>query len=103
EAGEGVAAVEVELARHDAAATEVRRRLEAAPTAAEGDDRDELVEKLARYGRRLEQLGQVNPLAKEDYEREKSRLAELGVQRADLEASLAELEKLRAELTETVE
>jgi chromosome segregation protein len=45
----------------------------------------------------------VNPLAKEEYEAEKGRLEELATQRADLEASLDELEKLRAELTETVE
>jgi chromosome segregation protein len=45
----------------------------------------------------------VNPLAKEEYEAEKVRLEELAAQRKDLEASLAELEKLRAELTETVE
>jgi len=45
----------------------------------------------------------VNPFAKEEYEAEKSRLEELSTQRADLEQSLAELERLRAELTETVE
>jgi chromosome segregation protein len=45
----------------------------------------------------------VNPLAKEEYEVEKERLDELATQRADLEGSLAELEKLRAELSETVE
>jgi chromosome segregation ATPase len=45
----------------------------------------------------------VNPLAKEEYDAEKARLEELAVQRKDLEQSLAELEKLRAELTETVE
>jgi chromosome segregation protein len=45
----------------------------------------------------------VNPLAKEEYEREKERLEELAAQRADLEQSLAELQKLRDELTETVE
>jgi len=45
----------------------------------------------------------VNPLAKEEYETEKSRLDDLTTQRADLEASLDELQKLRAELTETVE
>jgi chromosome segregation protein len=110
EAGEKVAAIEVELARLGAEADEVRRRLGGAGSAELGDgdeaevaDRDALAEKLARYERRREQLGQVNPLAKEDYEREKERLAELAEQRADLEASLAELEKLRAELTETVE
>jgi len=45
----------------------------------------------------------VNPLAKEEYDAEKERLDELSTQRADLEASLDELEKLREELTETVE
>ncbi len=53
--------------------------------------------------RRRETLGQVNPLAQEEYEAEKERLEELAAQRADLEASLDELEKLRNELTETVE
>jgi chromosome segregation protein len=48
-------------------------------------------------------LGQVNPLAKEEYDGEKIRLEELSTQRKDLEQSLTELEKLRAELTETVE
>src|SRR5207249_559260 len=70
---------------------------------AEGDDRDELVVKLERLERRREALGRVNPFAKEEYEAEKERLTELSAQRADLEASLAELEKLRHELTETVE
>ena len=45
----------------------------------------------------------MNPLAKEEYAREKERLEELATQRADLEASLDELAKLRDELTETVE
>ena len=46
---------------------------------AEGDDRDELAERLERLERRREQLGQVNPLAKEEYEAEKERLDELAV------------------------
>jgi chromosome segregation protein len=71
--------------------------------AAEGDDRDELALKLERGHRRLEELGRVNPLAKEEYAEEKERLEELELQRADLENSLVELEKLCAELTETVE
>jgi chromosome segregation protein len=70
---------------------------------AEGENRDELAEKLERYDRRREQLGQVNPLAKEEYDAEKLRLDELATQRADLEQSLSELEKLSAELKETVE
>jgi chromosome segregation protein len=101
---EQLSAIDVELARTDAERDEARRRLDAADAEpAEGEDRDELAEKLARYERRREQLGQVNPLAKEEYEAEKVRLEELAVQRADLAASLDELQKLRDELTETVE
>jgi len=103
-AAERLAAIDVELARTDAERDEARRRLEAAAAEpAEGDDRDELAEKLARYEKRREQLGQVNPLAKEEYEAEKVRLEELSTQRLDLEKSLAELEKLRDDLTRTVE
>ena len=47
--------------------------------------------------------GQVNPLAREEYEAEKEHLEELSRQRADLEASLAEIEKLRDDLAATVE
>src|SRR5207302_9439673 len=93
-----------ERARPDAEHDGAHRRLgAAAPEPAEGEDRDELAETLARYEKRREQLGQVNPLAKEEYEAEKERLEELSVQRTDLEASLAELEKLRDDLTHTVE
>ena len=103
-AGEQLAAVDVELARTDAERDEAKRRLDAAGAEpAEGEDRDELAEKLARYEKRRELLGQVNPLAKEEYDVEKERLEELSVQRADLEKSLDELEKLRDELTTTVE
>jgi chromosome segregation protein len=100
-----VSAIDVEVARVEAEADEARRRLEHAGTEerAEGDDRDELAERMERLERRREALGQVNPLAKEEYETEKLRLEELAAQRQDLEASLAELEKLRDELTETVE
>ena len=45
---------------------------------AEGDDRDELAERIERLERRRETLGQVNPLAKEEYEREKERLDRAG-------------------------
>ena len=76
---------------------------EAGAEPADGDDPDELAEKLAKLERRREALGSVNPLAKEEYEREKERLDELRVQRADLEASLKELEALRDELADTVE
>ncbi len=103
-AGEQLSAVDVELARTDAEADEAKRRLAASGgEPVEGDDRDELAEKLARYEKRRELLGQVNPLAKEEYQAEKERLEELSGQRADLEKSLDELEKLRDELTATVE
>ena len=104
QAGERLAAIDVELARTDAERDEAQRRLTAAAAEpADGEDRDALAETLGRYERRREQLGQVNPLAKEEYDAEKARLEELAVQRADLEASLAELEKLRDDLTRTVE
>ncbi|HKC77020.1 MAG TPA: AAA family ATPase, partial [Gaiellaceae bacterium] len=104
-ASEAVSAIEVEAARIDAEADEARRRLDAADAdePAEGDDRDQLAATVERLERRREQLGQVNPLAHEEYASEKERLEELTVQREDLEASLDELEKLRNELTETVE
>ncbi|HWX08888.1 MAG TPA: AAA family ATPase, partial [Gaiellaceae bacterium] len=104
-ASEAASAIDVEVARIEAEADEARRRLEHAGTEerAEGDDRNELHERAERLERRREQLGQVNPLAKEEHDAEKVRLDELATQRADLEASLAELEKLSAELKETVE
>jgi len=104
-ASEAVSSIEIEAARIDAEANEARRRLEQANAEepAEGDDREQLVATVERLERRRETLGQVNPLAHEEYEAEKERLEELVAQRADLEASLEELEKLRNELTETVE
>jgi len=104
EAGERAGGIDVERARLEAEAGEARRRLEEAgaePSA--GDDRDELAARIERLERRRETLGQVNPLAKEEYDREKERLTELAEQREDLEASLKELEELRTELAETVE
>jgi chromosome segregation protein len=105
EAAEAASAIDVEAARIEAEADEARRRLADAGTEerAEGDDREELNERAERLERRRESLGQVNPLAKEEYDAEKVRLEELATQRADLEQSLDELEKLRTELTETVE
>jgi chromosome segregation ATPase len=105
ESSERASAIDVEAARIEAEADEARRRLADAGTEerAEGDDREEFAEKAERLERRRESLGQVNPLAKEEYDAEKTRLEDLAVQRADLEQSLDELEKLRNELTETVE
>jgi chromosome segregation protein len=105
EAAERATAVQVELARLDAEADEARRRRELAGDLdpAEGDDRDELLARAERLDARRDALGRVNPLAKEEYAVEKARLEELAVQRDDLEQSLAELEKLRDELADTVE
>jgi chromosome segregation protein len=104
EAGERLSAVDVERARIEAELDEAQRRLDAAAAEpAEGDDRDELAERIERLERRHESLGQVNPLAKQEYDQEKERLVELSAQREDLEASLAELEKLRDDLARTVE
>jgi chromosome segregation protein len=104
EAAERLSAIDVELARTDAERADAQRRLDAAGAEPTDDgDRDELAARLERLERRREQLGQVNPLAREEYEAEKERLDELSRQRADLEESLRELEQLRRELTETVE
>src|SRR5512133_961041 len=104
EAGERLSAIDVERARIEEEADEARRRVDAAGAPpAEGEDRDELSARIERLERRREALGQVNPLAKQEYEQEKERLIELSTQRADLEASLAELEKLRDDLARTVE
>ncbi len=104
EAAQRTTEIEVELTRIEAEAAEAQRRLaDAGAEPAEGLDREELAARVERLERRRIELGQVNPLAKEEYEREKERLEELATQRQDLEASLAELEKLRAELAETVE
>ena len=104
EATERVTAAEVELARLDAETAEARRRLEAAAAEpAEGEDREELAARAERLESRRTALGQVNPLAQEEYEIEKERLNDLQRQREDLEKSLDELDRLRADLAETVE
>ena len=112
EAAERLTSTEVELARLDGEAEEARRRLEEASaigeeggeSAVQMDDesREALVARIERLDSRREALGQVNPLAREEYEAEKERLEELAGQRQDLEASLDELEKLRDELADTV-
>jgi chromosome segregation protein len=105
EAGSSLTAAEVEIARIDAETQEATRRLEAAGDVepAQGDDREELSAKVERLEVRRATLGAVNPLAKEEYEAEKERLADLRMQTEDLEKSLEELDALCAELTATVE
>jgi chromosome segregation protein len=104
EASQRSGSVEIDAARLDAEAASVRKRIEGVDAdPAEGDDPEALAERLERLERKREALGQVNPLAKEEYEQERTRLDELAAQRQDLERSLAELEQLRNELAETVE
>ncbi len=106
EASQQAAAIEVEIARLESEAGATRRRLAEAgadPVPSVETSNDELAQRLDRLTRRRDALGRVNPFAKEEYEREKERLDELSTQRDDLERSLAELEALRAELTEEVE
>ena len=50
--------------------------------------------KVDRLARRREQLGPVNPLAKQEYEEALEHVEELESQRSDLEQALAELESL---------
>jgi chromosome segregation protein len=104
EAAQRATEIEIELTRIEGEAADARRRLgEAGTEPAEGEDRDELAARADRLEQRRIQLGQVNPLAREEYDAEKERLAELEVQREDLEQSLKELADLRDELAETVD
>jgi chromosome segregation protein len=105
EAASRLSELDVESARLSAERTELLRRLPDGVEPAELDEQEleELVAKRERLERRLVTLGQVNPLAAEELARERERLGELAEQREDLERSLRELEKLRAELTETLE
>jgi chromosome segregation protein len=103
EAANAATALQVERARLEAELRDARRRLEEAHAEPAEGERSELADRLVRLERRRELLGNVNPFAKEEYEREKERLADLSAQREDLERSLAELEKLRRDLAETVE
>jgi chromosome segregation ATPase len=103
EAAQQVSEIDVEAARFEAEAADAGRRLAEAGAEPAAGTPEELNDRLERLERRREQLGGVNPLAREEYEQEKAHLSELRAQREDLERSLTELETLRRELTETVE
>src|SRR5207248_8164583 len=60
----------------------------------EEERRVELGARVERLARRREQLGPVNPLAKQEYEDAVAHVEELESQRSDLETALAELEGL---------
>jgi chromosome segregation protein len=57
-------------------------------------DRDDLEARIERLHRRREQLGPVNPLAKQEYDEALAHVEELETQREDLEAAMRELEGL---------
>ncbi|HEX8075479.1 MAG TPA: AAA family ATPase, partial [Thermoleophilaceae bacterium] len=56
--------------------------------------RAELEVRVERLARRREQLGPVNPLAKDEYEEAVAHVEELETQRSDLESAMAELQGL---------
>jgi chromosome segregation protein len=58
------------------------------------EEREALALRVERLARRREQLGPVNPLAKQEYEEAVAHVEELESQRHDLESALAELEGL---------
>jgi chromosome segregation protein len=58
--------------------------------------------RIDRLERRREQLGAVNPLAREEYEEAQERHRETAEQIADLEASVRELRRLIRDLTGTI-
>ena len=108
EASEAVTGAEVTAQQVRDTAAEVERDLtglasglgldaEPATEALPDEEREELSARLERLNRRREQLGPVNPLAKQEYDEAVAHVEELEEQRADLESALAELEGLIAE------
>jgi chromosome segregation protein len=85
------AEVERELSAH---ATRLGLPAEPAPEPLPDEEREALHARVERLQRRREQLGPVNPLAKQEYEEAAAHVEELEAQRADLETALAELEGL---------
>ncbi len=106
-------ALEVEAAHVDERlADHVRRRAEVALRAGAevvdrleplaGDEEAALAYRIDRLERRREQLGAVNPLAKDAYDEARERHAETAEQIADLESSIRELRRLIRDLTATI-
>jgi chromosome segregation protein len=100
------AEVRAQQARDQAAAaqselSELARRLELDATPADEPlaegEREALEERVTRLMRRREQLGPVNPLAKDEYAEAVAHVEELERQREDLETAIRELQGLIAE------
>jgi len=100
-----LSAIEVEDARFDVQRRDLvaKRGDDGIAEALDENERVLSTEKLEKLRRRLEGIGAVNPLAAQEHAVEKARLAEVTAQREDLEKSVAELERLCVELTQTVE
>jgi chromosome segregation protein len=105
EASEAVTGAEVAAQQVRDGAAEVERELtaiagklglepEPAAEALPEEEREGLTARVERLQRRREQLGPVNPLAKQEYEEAVEHVEELEGQRRDLESALAELESL---------
>ena len=105
DAQQRLSAIEVENARFDVQRRELVAKLGEDGIAETLDESERALstEKLEKLRRRLEAIGAVNPLAAQEHALEKERLAEVAAQREDLEKSVAELERLCVELTQTVE
>jgi chromosome segregation protein len=108
DASEAVTAAEVTAQQVRDSAAEAERELagiaaglgleaEPADQPLPAEEREALAVRVDRLVRRREQLGPVNPLAKQEYEEAVAHVEELEEQRRDLEAALAELEGLIAE------
>ena len=67
---------------------------EPAQEALAAEEADALCTRIERLGRRREQLGPVNPLAKDEYDEALAHVSELEGQRTDLETALRELRTL---------
>ena len=105
EASEAVTGAEVAAQQVRDTAAEVERDLseiagglglapEPATEALPGEEREGLAVRIERLARRREQLGPVNPLAKQEYDEAVEHVEELEAQRSDLESALAELDGL---------
>jgi chromosome segregation ATPase len=79
------------------------RELGPATEALREEEREEIEGKLERLGRRREQLGPVNPLAKNEYAEALAHVAELETNREDLETAMAELQKLIRETDKRIQ
>jgi chromosome segregation protein len=105
ERGEAVTSAEVRAqqardqsadADHEFALLAERLGLPAEPATEplEAEQAQALRERIERLRRRREQLGPVNPLAKDEYDEALAHVTELETQRADLETALRELRTL---------